>query len=533
MPCAPGRFPAARLTLLVGLVAAAFLLALTASPARAQQSEADVFVAQAILAYEDRRYDEALAFLRQALTQDPDNLDALYYTGLTLLALRKPAEAVEPLERARRRAPNDLALLYQLGVAYFSLKDYDRAEEPLTTVFRAQPQADGVGYYVGFIRYRKRDYRAALEALRAGASADPDIQQLSRFYAGLSLAALGEREAAAAEVQEAMRLQSTSPLVGPAERLRDTVLAPRRRDQRLQIELRAGLTYDTNVRVLPNPSHDPIAEATREKRDNQASWGELLSARFDYTFLRTGPWEASLGYQFFQLIYNDLPSFNVQSHLGTLGGSYTDKVAGMPWQAAVSYAYDYTTLDEDEFLQRHTVGLVGVLVEGPVNLTALQLRYQHKEFSNDAHIPAADVRDASNWMVGFLHVLRFSGDRHLLRVGYQFDTENAEGQNFSYLGHRAILGAQYTLPWAAATRLRYDFDVHFRNYQHFNSIFPTNSPTKKERSDVEQTHVVRIEQPLPAGFTLAAEYQGIVARSNLPIFSYNRSVFSLILSWQY
>jgi hypothetical protein len=174
-----------------------------------------------------------------------------------------------------------------------------------------------------------------------------------------------------------------------------------------------------------------------------------------------------------------------------------------------------------------------VLVEGPVNLTALQLRYQHKDFSNEVHIPAADVRDANNWMVGFLHVLRFSGDRHLLRVGYQFDTENAEGQNFSYLGHRAILGAQYTLPWAAATRLRYDFDVHFRNYQHFNSIFPTNSPTKKERSDVEQTHVVRIEQPLPAGFTLAAEYQGIVARSNLPIFSYNRSVFSLILSWQY
>ena len=530
MPRAADLRLAARLPLLVALVAA-FLLALP-SPARAQQTEADVFVAQAILAYEDHRYDEALAFLRQALTLDPDNLDALYYTGLTLLAQRKPAEAVEPLERARRRAPNDLALLYQLGVAYFSLKDYERAEEPLTTVFRAQPQADGVGYYVGFIRYRKRDYRGALEALRAGASTDLDIQQLSRFYAGLSLAALGERDAAAAEVQEAMRLQSTSALVGPAERLRDTVLAPRRRDQRLQIELRAGLTYDTNVRVLPNPSHDPIAEATREKRDDQASLGELFSARFEYTFLRTGPWEASLGYQFFQLIYNDLPSFNVQSHLGTLGGSYTGKVADMPWQAAVSYAYDYTTLDNDEFLQRHTVGLVGVLVEGPVNLTALQLRYQHKDFSNEVHIPAADVRDANNWMVGFLHVLRFSGDRHLLRVGYQFDTEDAEGQNFSYLGHRAILGAQYTLPWAG-TRLRYDFDVHFRNYQHFNSIFPTNSPTKNVRSDVEQTHVVRIEQPLPAGFTLAAEYQGIIARSNLPIFSYNRSVFSLILSWQY
>ena len=395
---AAGPRPAGRFTLVVAL-GTALLLALT-SPARAQQSEADVFVAQAILAYEDRRYDEALAFLRQALAQDPDNLDALYYTGLTLFAQRKPAEAVVPLERARRRAPNDLALLYQLGVAYFSLKDYDRAEEPLTTVFRAQPQADGVGYYVGFMRYRKRDYRGALEALRAGASDDPDIQQLSRFYAGLSLAALGERDAAVAEVQEALRIQSTSALAGPAERLRDTVLAPRRRDQRLQVELRAGLTYDTNVMVLPNPSHDPIAEATRERRDEQSSLGELFSARFEYTFLRTGPWEASVGYQFFQLIYNDLPSFNIQSHLGTVAGSYTGKVGDMPWQAAVSYAYDYTTLDDDEFLQRHTVGLVGVLVEGPVNLTALQFRYQHKDFSNKGTLLASDVRDANNWMGG-------------------------------------------------------------------------------------------------------------------------------------
>ena len=530
MPAPADTRVASRLVSLV--LMAACLVALASSPARAQQSEADVFVAQAILAYEDRRYDEALAFLRQALAEDPDNLEALYYSGLTLLAQRKPAEALEPLERARRRAPGDLALLYQLGVAHFLLMDYDRAEEPLTTVFRAQPQADGVGYYVGFIRYRKRDYRGALAALRAGASADPDIQQLSRFYAGLALAALGERDAAAAEVQEALRLQSTSVLAGPAERLRDTMLAPRRPDQRLQIELRAGFLYDTNVLVLPNPSHDPIAEAVREKRDDQASPGELFSARFDYTFLRTGPWEASVGYQFFQIIYNDLPSFNVQSHLGTVGGSYSGKVADMPWQAGMTYAYDYTTLGGDEFLQRHTVGLVGTLVEGPVNLTALQLRYQNKNFANDPRILAADVRDANNWTVGFLHVLRFAGDRHLLRVGYQFDSENAVGQNFSYLGNRAIVGAQYTLPWAG-TRLRYDFDVHFRNYQHFSSIFPVNSPTKKERSDVEQTHVVRIEQPLPAGFTLAAEYQGIIARSTLPIFSYNRSVFSLILSWQY
>jgi hypothetical protein len=42
----------------------AMLTLLAALPARAQQSEADVYVAQAILAYEDKRYEEALGYLR-------------------------------------------------------------------------------------------------------------------------------------------------------------------------------------------------------------------------------------------------------------------------------------------------------------------------------------------------------------------------------------------------------------------------------------------------------------------------------------
>ena len=58
------RRPAAQKSIAVLLL---FLVVLASLPAYAQQSEADVFVAQAILAYEDKRYDEALGFLREAL----------------------------------------------------------------------------------------------------------------------------------------------------------------------------------------------------------------------------------------------------------------------------------------------------------------------------------------------------------------------------------------------------------------------------------------------------------------------------------
>src|SRR5687768_573630 len=101
-----------RVVLLTSALAAAVLI-LCGTPVLAQQPEADVFVAQAILAYADKRYDEALARLQEALRLDPNHVDALYYTGLVRLAQRRPDLAVEPLERARSRAATSLPVLHQ------------------------------------------------------------------------------------------------------------------------------------------------------------------------------------------------------------------------------------------------------------------------------------------------------------------------------------------------------------------------------------------------------------------------------------
>lgn len=512
---------------MLAALAAAFL---AAGPAAAQQSEADVFVAQAILAYEDQRYDDALALLKEALDTDPANIDALYYTGLVHLARRQTDRAIPPLEKARELAPADRSIAFQLGVAHFSQERYDRAEPLLAEVFQAEPRTDSVGYYVGFMRYRRKDYQGALRAFSAGTSSDPNIRQLTRFYSGLALAVLGLPERAAAEVDAALRAQPVSPLTGPAERLRDTLVTARERERRFRAEARVGFLYDTNVPVLPEPSHDPTAESVRHR--DRKSPGELFGLRLEYAWLREGPWEATVSYSFFQVVNNDLPEFNIQNHLGALGATYSGAVGPLPYQVGAQYAFDYLILDNDEFLQRNTVGAFGTLVESRGHLSAAQARFQDKEFSGDSNITPQEVRDAQNWMGGVTHVLRFASDRHLLRAGYQLDVEEARGSNFDYIGHRILAGAQYTLPWGEV-RLRYDYDVHFRNYTHKHSLLPAVAPGTRERADTEQTHVVRVEKPLPYNLALSAEYQGIVSRSNLPVFSFNRNVFSLTLSWQY
>ncbi len=508
-------------------LSAMLLLTLWVGPSSAQQSEADVFVAQAILAYDDKRYPETLGFLTKALELDPNNVEALYYTGLVHLAQRKPDLAVKTLQQALKLAPTHFAIRFQLGVAYFTLERYDQAEPLLREVFTERPLTDNVGYYVGFMRFRQKDYQGALKAFNTGASSDPTIQQLTRFYAGLALGILGLPERAAAEVEEALRILPASPLTGPAERIRETIVAARARERRLRAEVRLGGFYDDNVSVNPRPSNDPTAESLRTRMNRTP--GEIASARIDYSWLRNGPWEATATYSFFQTLNNNhnLSFFNIQDHLGGLGGYYRGAVASLPYQLGVQYTYDYLTLNDAAFLHRHTGTVFGTLVEDTMNLTTVVGRLQIKEFLNDSTSLPQEVRDAKNWMAGLTHVFRFERDKHLLRIGYQFDIEDALGSNYSYSGHRILTGGQYTLPWGE-TRLRYDYEVHRRFYSNPNSILPVATPNTLRREDTEQFHYVRLEKPLPNNLTLSAEYQGTLSRSNLAVFDFDRNVFSLI-----
>src|SRR5574341_2195409 len=92
-----------------------FLLLLATLPlstARAQSLgegaiQAAVFVDRAVIAYDGKRYDEALKELQEALRLDPENVDALYYQGLVYSAMDRPGDALTALEKARKLRPAD------------------------------------------------------------------------------------------------------------------------------------------------------------------------------------------------------------------------------------------------------------------------------------------------------------------------------------------------------------------------------------------------------------------------------------------
>jgi Tfp pilus assembly protein PilF len=514
------------------LIAIVLTLGLSFTAAFAQPTAADVHVEQAVLEFDEKRYDQALDSLRRALQMEPEHREALYYSGVVHMARGRPDEAIPFLERALAKSGDSMPIVFQLGLAHFARQNYDRAQPLLERAFRADPTLDGLGYYVGFLRYRDKDYRAALNAFRRGRVSDPQLQQLTRLYTGLALAGSGLPTQATAELQEAVRLAPASAVTGAVERLRDTIVAATQHERRLGIELRLGGFYDDNVAVVPDRRNS--VPATRLLRGaNHESTGELFGARIDYVWLREAAFDATVGYSFFGTYNNDLPSFNVTDHLGTLGSSYRTALGVMPLQLTSQYAFDILFLDDDEFVRRHSVTLAGALVESGRHLTQIYSRYQRKDFNEEPPLPdRRDILDANNYMGGFLHLVRFAQDRHFIKAGYQLDYEDADGANFEYLGHRALVGVQYTVPWAAI-RFKYDFDLHIRDYSNTNTVAELTGQGRRRRQDEGFTNIVRIEVPLPTGFTVSGEYQSTINQSNVAVFDYTRTVVSLTLAWTY
>jgi tetratricopeptide (TPR) repeat protein len=531
------------------LFAVAFIAGwlLAADQTHAQEPDAEVAATGGVLAYRTQRYEEALSLLRTALQLSPQNARALYYLGLTHLALGQIEQALSPLQTLHGLHPEDLDVMYQLGGVYFALAQFDQAEPLLEEAFRRQPDLEHLGYYVGFLRYRHKDYKRAAEAFGAVRSSDADIRQLAKFYRGLSLGVLGLSDQALSELASVQQEQPMSPMTGASVRIREALTAVPKKSEfsRLNAQLSVGGFYDDNVAINPRSNADPFVQSLRTRPTN--SPGFMTSLRTDYAFYRQGPLEAKATYSFYQTVNtdSDVGTFNIQDHLGGLSGAYRGTLGTLPFEMGAQFTYDYMFLGFNGFLSRRSLVLPAVIVPpstvvpglGTVqHLTTLLYRHQARDFfrepgDNDIRF-APESRDAQNNMFGFLHVFRFAQDRYLFRLGYQRDTEAAAGAAFTYHGNRLQTGGEVVLPWHNLVA-RLDYEIHWRDYEFSQTFFTDNAGLLSARADTSKNLFLQISKPFSNFLTVALQYQGIWNDSNIPVYSYTKNVITALVTWTY
>jgi tetratricopeptide (TPR) repeat protein len=201
---------------LLGALAGALLLPLaTGCPksgeaAQAQRAAQDPLAA-ARAAKTAGHADEAMRDCREALAQSPKRLDAWRLLVQLYAEASRLSEITAELTVKSTAAPQDDALHSALGLADFAQPA--TAGEPalheLTQAMTLRPTEPEYAFRLGVARYELERYDEALPALRQAVALDA---KQARFHVplGLTLAKLGQRDAALAEFRTLLSLQPTA-----------------------------------------------------------------------------------------------------------------------------------------------------------------------------------------------------------------------------------------------------------------------------------------------------------------------------------
>lgn len=135
---------------------------------------------------------EALLYLKEAHTLDPDDFDAAFNLSGALILTGKFSKAVPILERLSEREPENAMVWANLGAAYLGnpVLAVDRHQQKAISAFKRaleiDSEATSVAYNIGLI-YRDRDEtEEAIHWFREAVKADARDRDARRILARLT-----------------------------------------------------------------------------------------------------------------------------------------------------------------------------------------------------------------------------------------------------------------------------------------------------------------------------------------------------------
>jgi tetratricopeptide (TPR) repeat protein len=124
---------------------------LRASPGKGAAQAAMLLGSQGLALQQLKRYDEAIAAFKEAVTLAPDDpvRDVLLIQGYSAAGRHK--DAVDAAEKARVKFPQESSIVYQLGAALDRAGKRDEAEKTFRTIIAGDPLDAGALNYLGYM----------------------------------------------------------------------------------------------------------------------------------------------------------------------------------------------------------------------------------------------------------------------------------------------------------------------------------------------------------------------------------------------
>ena len=527
-----------------------FMALMTAQPATAETvnlQQYDLAFSKGMLKFNQGHYEEARALFTEALDAKPGDADVAYYLGQALIRTGNYPGAEQVLQRLVDADPSSGRGRLALAMAQYHQEKYREALTNLAAAETALPHDPLVQYFRGLTHIRLGDFEQARAPLTKAMQLSPGLSLEAHYQLGVAEYGRGRFEDAVTEFESAIAVEPTSSVAESARQylvlIREGGSATERRrldptlprtvpttaqQKRLDLVLSITEQYDTNVVLLPLGVQPPGGSSGISRKDDYRT---VFTARGEYRLLQTNAWTIGTGYGFYQSFHRTLSAFDVQDHTPNV---YVQHRAGR-FQSRFDYLFDYVTVGREPFLISHALRPVFSVREGTNWFTQLQLGYQNKDFKDD-RFALNSTRDGKNWLIGVSQFYHFAENAGVARVGYIYDTDRTGGgspaiaiahdnADWAYSGHRFSSGIRLQHLWSLISDLT--FDYYRQNYDNPNSFSPNGTTVRRDNIYIVTAGLSRL---LVANLLVGLQYSYTRDNSNVALFHYQRSVFSVTFS---
>lgn len=491
----------------------------------------DFSIAKGIVEFGRGHYEQAADLFEQARQVVPNDPEAIEYLGQTLLRLKKHRDAEALFQALTISHPTRAQPWLGLAISQSQLGKYQEALASLDQAEKLDPKNPLVYFYQGVVSHELKSFNQSPALFSRAMALSPDLTPTARYYTGMSYYERGLLDQAQKEFEAAIAAgEPESELARSARAILQQRTAAPKGPRQWDLNLSISGQYDTNVVLLPIGIQPPGGTTGISQKDD---FRTTFYARGEYRPIQTSVWTAGGTYGFYQSFHQKLTAFDIQDHAPSV---FIQRQIGIV-AARLQYAFDYVRVGQDPFLFAHAVQPIITIAESNSLFSQIQLRYQNKDFQDD-RFAGNSFRDGKNWLAGITQYAYFANGTGNVRLGYTFDTDRTGGGNppvatpgvqtnadWDYKAHRLSVGLGVPDFWTLKSN--FAFDYYHMDYDNPNS-FSVGGTTK--RRDNIMFFTATIGRPLADWLSIAAEYNYTRDQSNLPVFSYARSIFSLTLS---
>ena len=497
--------------LLIGLTAFSFLFL----PAPAFCDSPDLL--KGIDLYKQESYEEAAETLSQVRRADPKSSAAAFFLGLTYKQMMRYSEAAVHLEDAVTLTPKIKEALLELIDVLIQLDRLDEAGKWLTVAEQEQIFPAKTAFLKALYYQKLGKDDQAIDALEKARSLDPSFGQAVDFQVAMIYLRQKKLDQAKERFQTVYLRDPLTDLGTFARQYQDIVETRQFLERPFRFTLGVFGQYDTNL-VLK-----PIDASLAPSITDESVHTLVSSFRAEYVPRLDGPWLFNAQYAFLSNVHNKF------THTHDSIGNTLSVTPGYDFGSfSLNLAATYTHVllrnpDYERYLGYLNVGPLLRKPLGDDKIIDVFAGYINKDYSEPPLLD--DENRNSTGLNPHVSFYWFFKNSAFLNFRYEFVKEDTDGANWDYTGHRLSLSVVYPIYEKVTLQVYGEaFDQNFRNT---HTIFGV------KREDRTYTGSIGLIWEFYKNTNLVLQYNRTQADSNIPLYEYNRSLYTFGIEYRF